>query len=120
MRNITLSFMLLVVFSNCTHIDCAHMEKQFSSYREAESQILKTSFDLTDRVNTSESSWVRGASYYSCDKRMGYFILKTDRGNYVHKNLPLRVWEGFKKAKSFGSYYDALIKNRYQLDLIQR
>jgi hypothetical protein len=40
--------------------------------------------------------------------------------DYVHKNLPLRVWEGFKKAKSFGSYYDALIKNRYQLDLIQR
>jgi hypothetical protein len=120
MRNITLSLILSVVFSNCTHIDCAHMEKQFSSYREAESQILKTSFDLTDRVNTSESSWVRGASYYSCDKRMGYFILKTDSGNYVHKNLPLGVWKGFKKAKSFGSYYDALIKNRYQLDLIQR
>lgn len=64
-----------------------------------------------------KNSWVRGASYHSCDKKFGYFIIKTDKRSYIYKDLPINIWNSFKKASSFGSYYDRNIKNRYQLYL---
>jgi hypothetical protein len=97
--------------------DCNKLQANFSSYRDAVSKIRSTKFNLTDIANTSRSSWVRGASFYSCDKKFGFFIIETDERNYIYKNLPIGVWIGFKNANSFGSYYDRNIKNHYQLYL---
>ena len=97
--------------------DCNSLQSNFSSYNEAINIIESIKFTLTDNVNTSNSSWIRGASFYSCDKNFGYFIIKTDKNKYIHKDLPTSVWNSFKKANSFGSYYNNNIKNRYQLNL---
>ncbi|MFN6115154.1 MAG: KTSC domain-containing protein [Flavobacteriales bacterium] len=32
-------------------------------------------------------------------------------------DVPLNVWQGFKEASSFGTYYNANIKRRYRLGL---
>ena len=97
--------------------DCNKLKTNFTSYSEAINTIKSTKFKIAEDVNTSRSSWVRGASFYSCDKISGYFIIKTDNGSYIYNNLPISVWISFKNASSFGSYYDKNIRYRYKLYL---
>lgn len=117
MRNFIFYLLCCISLTACGQTDCNKLQANFSSYSEAVSKIKSTKFTLTENVNTSSSSWVRGASYYSCDKKFGYFIIKTDKRNYIYKDLPINIWINFKNANSFGSYYDRNIKNRYQLYL---
>lgn len=101
----------------CVNKDCNKLQADFTSYNEAISVIKATRFTYSDSVNTSRSSWVRGAFYYSCDKETGYFIIKTDTRNYIYKDLPISTWNSFKNTSSFGSYYNRNIKSRYKLYL---
>lgn len=117
MKNLIIYLLLYISFSACGQVDCNKLQSNFKSYSEAENKIKKTKFTLSESVNTSKSSWIRGAYYYSCDKKFGFFIIKTDKQNYIHKDLPISVWNGFKNANSFGSYYDRNIKHRHQLYL---
>jgi len=80
-------------------------------------QIRSASFRIAEEQNTDESSWVRGAEFYTCDGATGFFILRTDDQDYIHIDVPVAVWQGFKEASSFGSYYTANIKHRYRLGL---
>ena len=96
---------------------CANLPASFSSYSEAMDQIRSASFRIAEEQNTDESSWVRGAEFYSCDGATGFFILRTDDQEYVHVDVPVAVWQGFKEASSFGTYYNTYIKRRYRLVL---
>ena len=96
---------------------CADLPATFSSYQNALDQIRSASFSISEEQNTHESSWVRGAEFYSCDGTTGFFILRTDDRDYIHIDVPVAVWQGFKEASSFGSYYSANIKRRYRLSL---
>ncbi|MBK9274011.1 MAG: KTSC domain-containing protein [Flavobacteriales bacterium] len=80
-------------------------------------RIRSASFRIAEEQNTDESSWVRGAEFYSCNGASGFFILRTDDREYIHVDVPLKVWHGFKEASSFGTYYNAKIKRRYRLGL---
>lgn len=80
-------------------------------------QIREATFRIAEEQNTEESSWVRGAEFYSCDGSSGFFILRTDDREYIHVEVPVAVWHGFKDASSFGTYYNAKIKRRYRLGL---
>ena len=117
MRTFIFCLLFCISLIACGQTDCNKLQANFSSYSEAISKIKTTKFTLTENVNTSSSSWVRGASYYSCDKKIGYFIIKTDKRNYIYKDLPINIWNSFKNASSFGSYYNRNIKNRFQLHL---
>lgn len=97
--------------------DCNQLPNRFSTYDEAESMVQHTQFEYTDEVNTSKSSWIRGAQYFSCDKQTGFLIIKTDRGSYIHQNVPIHLWYRFKQAVSFGKFYNQFIKHRYPLML---
>lgn len=116
LRQFLLLYICLTLYS-CSGQDCSDIPKVFSSYQQAENLIGKSTFLYSDNVNTSKSSWIRGASFYSCDKEVGYFIVVTDRQEYIHQDLPIQVWENFKSASSFGAFYNQNIKNRYQLKL---
>lgn len=96
---------------------CADLPTSFASYTEAMDQIRSASFRIAEEQNTDESSWVRGAEFYSCDGTTGFFILRTDDRDYIHVDVPVAVWQGFKDASSFGTYYNANIKRRYRLVL---
>jgi hypothetical protein len=96
---------------------CADLPTSFSSYTEALVQIRSASFRIEEAKKTDESSWIRGAEFYSCDGISGFFILRTDDREYIHVDVPLSVWKGFKEASSFGTYYTANIKRRYRLGL---
>ena len=97
--------------------DCAQLPNNFSSYDQAIHLVRSSSFKISETVNTSRSSWVRGAEYYSCDGYTGYFIIETSNRIYIHANMPISVWRQFKNARSFGSFYDYDIKGRYRLYL---
>ena len=93
--------------------DCNKLKVNFTSYSEAINTINITKFKVAESVNTSRSTWVRGTSFYSCDKISSYFIIKTDNGSYNYKNLSISVWISFKNARSFGSYYVQNILYKY-------
>ena len=112
-----ITFLTLFLFLAChSHSqDCNLLPSTFTSYKEAINKIKSTSFLLIERVNTSKSSWVRAGSYYSCDKKTGYFIILTDKQEYIHEGVPIHIWRGFKSASSFGTYYNENIRNRFRL-----
>lgn len=99
---------------------CSDLPTQYQSYEEAKSSILQASFQIEDAVNTTKSSWIKGASYYSCDGLSGYFLLKTDKKEYLFQGMPLEIWQGFKGTDSFGEYYNAFIRGRFYMYVGQR
>lgn len=110
-----LSIILIAFTSVLQAQDCKQLPKSFSSYAEAIRAVKSSTFAITESANTSNSSWMTSADYYSCDGKIGYFIYTTNRGyEYIHKGVPLSVWNGFKAASSKGSYYNQHIKDRYQ------
>jgi len=111
-------FLLLLFFAaSCNSQTCQSLPKTFTNYSEALSAVKSAKFKVFEEVNTSSSSWIRGASYYSCDGLTGYFILKTDDKEYIYSGMPIEVWQRFKNAESFGSEYNKSIKGRYTLKL---
>ncbi len=92
---------------------CKDLSTQFQTYEEALLRIKQSNFQIKDAVITSKSSWIRGASYYSCDGQTGYFVILTDQNNFLFQNMPITIWEGFKDTNSFGEYYNAYIRDRY-------
>ena len=113
-------FITVAIFlGSCSGIDCDQLPKTYSSYDAAIKTIKAAHFKIQETVNTSKSSWVRGASYYSCDGSLGFFILKTDNQEYLYSNVPIDTWNSFKSADSFGSYYDNNIKHKFSFKLNQ-
>src|SRR5450631_4311476 len=96
---------------------CKNLPTRFSTYEQAIYLVKNASFQFKDEVNTSKSSWIRSASYYSCDGITGFFILGTDKQEYIHADLPKGIWEAFKRASSFGKYYDYNIRYKFHLNL---
>lgn len=58
------------------------------------------------------------SNYYSCDGLVGYFTYETKKSeNYIYRNVPVEVWQGFKNADSPGGFYNENIKGRFVLVL---
>lgn len=97
-----------------TH-DCSDITTPFQSYSQAINVVESAEFKISDEVNTSKSSWIRSAKYYSCDGRVGYMVYTTDKKKYIHQDVPIEIWEEFKNADSFGKYYNKNIKKQSRL-----
>lgn len=80
-------------------------------------QIKVAEFKINETIDTRRSSWIRGLSYFSCDGKSGFMIMKTDSKSYIHQNVPIDIWNEVKNAESFGSYYNDKIKHLYQLSI---
>lgn len=106
---------LFLTAQSCSAQNCSDLPNKFSSYEEAAIKISKALFKVSESVNTSKSSWIRSAKYRSCDGMTGFLLIETDDRIYIHKGVPLRVWNSFRSAPSFGSFYNEYIKNRYRL-----
>lgn len=100
---------------SCNSQNCKELEDNFISYEQAKKSIESTSFTFTDKCDTSKSSWILEAKYYSCDKLNGYFFIRTKKKTYIHKGLPKELWNEFKNTDSFGRFYNTKIKGKYQL-----
>jgi hypothetical protein len=103
------------MFSKVSAQNCKTIPNSFNSYEQAVKAISNSTFSFTDKVNTSSSSWIRSATFKSCDGKTGFLIIGTDSNPYIHQNVPLSLWQSFKKASSFGSFYTKNLRGRYKL-----
>lgn len=101
----------------CAGQDCNKIPSNFSSYEQAKAFVQTSVFKIKETIDTSKSSWIRGATFYSCDGQKGFLLIKTDKKDYIHQNVPIEIWREFKSASSFGSYYSNYIRGKYQLIL---
>lgn len=99
----------------CNTNDCTKLPETFANSKEAIILVKKSTFKKKERVETPQSSWIIGASYYSCDGDFGYFILETAKREFLYAKVPKGIWEGFKVAGSAGRYYNTYIKGRYSI-----
>ena len=76
-------------------------------YRATPVDLLGSQFEYQP---TTGSSFVDGAWY---DRANAYMIIKLDSRYYHYCDLPEEVWASFGRADSFGSFYNAQIKGRY-------
>jgi KTSC domain-containing protein len=118
MKKVIGSILLIIIFNDCIGQDCNDLPNSFSSYKSAIAQIEKTDFLFTDKLPPNSSTWILSADYYSCDKRIGYLIYSTVKGEeFIHQGVPITIWKEFISAKSKGMYYDHNIKDKYKLQL---
>lgn len=61
-------------------------------------------------IDTSKSSFVRGACY---DKTNKYMIISLRGTNYHYCGLAIQIWNSFKNASSFGRYFNQYIKGNF-------
>lgn len=116
MKNILLILFTFVSFL-CNAQNCSTLPNKFSSYSQAISAVENSDFKIDESINTSKSGWILSAHYYSCDGKTGFFIIRLKQRKYIHAGMPVSIWQQFKKANSFGSFYDYNIKHKYRLYL---
>jgi hypothetical protein len=109
----------VITLWSCGGIDCDQLPNSYPTYENAVRTIEAAHFKIQETVNTSKSSWIRSASYYSCDGGSGFFIIKTDKQEYIYTGVPIDTWYGFKNAESFGRYYNHNIKHKFSFTLNQ-
>lgn len=101
-------------FVSCSQkINCDQLSQNFTSYEKALTEIKSAQFKIKESVNTSKSSWIENASYYSCNGETGFFIFETAKKEYLYTSMPYSIWLEFKNAESLGSYYNDKIKHNY-------
>jgi len=103
--------------TTCMSQDCANLPSHFSTYSEATTKILNSKFSFTDHVNTEKSSWIKSASYFSCNRLTGYLIIILKNKTYIHQGVPLTIWQSFIRASSYGEFYNNNLKHKYKLEL---
>lgn len=80
----------------------------YVKYRESGS--INVNDSVFEYQDTSNSSFVGGAWY---DQSQEYMIIKLQDTYYHYCDLPQSEWNSFKKADSFGSFYNSQIKGNY-------
>ena len=116
-----LKFLLLACpmlsFISCTadaQQSCEQIEEKYVDADRMVDLLKQTSFNFSEQIDTSQSSWIKAASYYSCDGAVGFFVLRTSKKVYLYKDVPKDLWSRFKQADSLGSFYNRQIKGRYE------
>jgi len=99
--------------------NCKDLPAKFSTYSQALYEVRNAKFSYSDQLNTSGSSFITGARYFSCDGKSGYLIIGLNNKDYIHQGLPKQIWLSFKKAESLGSFYSKNIRYRYRLSVVQ-
>jgi len=120
MKNLTHYLTLIIIiltFYSCNSQSCNELPTQFSSYQQAVSEVKSIDFTFEDSVDVSRSSLIKSTTFYSCDSKTGFLLVKIRSTEYIYQNVPISVWENFKEADSFGSFYNRNIKGRYQLKI---
>ncbi len=112
---ILIVFLFVYIGSSFAQTNCIKLPSTFKSYNQATALVKAAKFKTIETANTSKSTWVKSATYYSCDGKIGYLIILLKSKEYIHANLPYSIWKGFKNASSKGKYYDNNIKHKYRL-----
>lgn len=114
MKKLLILFSVLFITS-CKGQGCETLPQTYSSYKKAVATITKASFTLTASADTSSSSWIMDADFYSCDGANGFLVIEIKSKKYIYKGVPRAVWNAFKASNSLGTFYNSRIKNNYKM-----
>ena len=67
----------------------------FTSYEKAIIWVRSNDNLTKDSVDTSKSSWIRAAEYYTDSSGYGFLILNMKGKEYIWEDVPIEVWTGF-------------------------
>ena len=98
--------------------NCQELPIQYNSKEEAVYQIKGADFMIEEMTPMALRSWIRSARFYSCDGALGYLIAWTDRSEFVHQDVPIKVWRELKKNNSLDNYYKRNIRGKYPLKVL--
>ena len=125
MKKITIYKTIFVILISLLFTGCnsqpAIKEKDYESTSQEikrASKVVRVKYRNTsvDRASgdfeylPTSSSFVNGAWYDQSNK---YMIIKLMDTYYHYCGLPTTTWSSFKKASSFGTYYNSYIKGNY-------
>jgi hypothetical protein len=117
-KYILILLLLSFTIASCSSQDCKDLPSQFSSFSQAVNKVKSANFTIKEKVKTTKSSWIKSISFYSCNSEKGFLLVETQSEEYIYQNVPISVWEQFKEADSFGTFYNKFIKENYLLKLI--
>lgn len=119
MKKIILLNILFITLSACNNKkSCNELAGSYTNFVDARKEITKADYPVKKIQSTPESSWIKRIEFYSCDQQQGYLIIYTTRSEeYIHANVPMKVWDELSTSTSKGSYYNANIINRYPFHL---
>ncbi|NOT52570.1 MAG: hypothetical protein HOP10_14995 [Chitinophagaceae bacterium] len=117
MRIMTLKIFLVFIVTasiRCKQFNCDKIPDSFSSYQEAINRIRSSSFKMIDSILVPEGNVMKSAAYYSCDKQSGYFFYRRKGGSeYFLSQVPIKLWQSFKKSDFKDDFFDNSIKDKY-------
>ncbi len=116
-KYILISLLLSFTISSCSGQDCKDLPSQFSSFSQAVNKVKSANFTIKEKVKKTKSSWIKSISFYNCNSEKGFLLVETQSEEYIYQNVPISVWEQFKNADSFGSFYNRHIKGNYHLEM---
>ena len=106
----------LFVLPGCTRTDTRVPTEQNTKYVEVKYRdtLVNLSNPKFEYLNTDKSSFVGGAWY---DQNNQYMLIRLRDTYYHYCGLPENVWNNFKRAESFGEYYNQNIKGNFDCRL---
>lgn len=115
MKIAALLFFCLVGFL-ITKAESDNCSVEFSSWKtekEAISSIENLDFQFSETIENDTTSWLKSASFYSCDGKHGYLVVRGNQKEYIHTAVPVEVWKDLKNARSKGGFYNFYIKDKF-------
>ena len=124
MKKLVFLFLSLIVLTSCgsstsysttdysSSTNTPNIESHYSNYVNVKyrSEPVDIANPRFEELNTSKSSWIRGAWYDSINQ---YMVINLEGTYYHYCGMPSSSWSSFKGASSFGSYYNAYIIGNY-------
>lgn len=92
---------------------CDDLPEHFLNIDKALEFIRNCNFEFEEAFEALAVRGIRNVSYHSCDKVTGFLVLVTHDRTFIHKEVPIKVWEEFKYAESIETYYRLNIKFTY-------
>jgi len=93
------------------------LKRAWKSERDAIMSLKALSFDYIETFDPPNSAWVKRLGYYGSSESVGYLLVESKKGIYIHQEVPFTHWMAIKSANSVGGYYNFYIKNFYPLKI---
>lgn len=109
---------LFILVSKVNAQSCNDLKANFRTHDIAYNTLQKITFNVNERYDSFLSSWIKSFQYMSCDRRKGYLVMQTKKGQmYIHQNVSIKIWTALKRASSKGTFYSNHLRGKYTLKL---
>ncbi|NLG05537.1 MAG: KTSC domain-containing protein [Clostridia bacterium] len=100
----------VLVTDGCGNEECNQSNYVDVKYSDSSVNLEDSRFEY---LSTAGSSFINGAWYDSAEE---YMVIELSGTYYHYCGMPESIWKEFKKAGSFGTYYNDWIKGKYGCD----